>query len=184
MEGSERSPDNARFWEAAYHEHAASILSFLQRRLARKDEAEDLLQETFVRAIKTPSGLRDPGKARSYLFTTAHRLLLDHLQRGPSRLAEAEAQRIEEDAARVSADAGVRVREVRERLDLAMARMTEPERKAFEAAVLRHEPYAEISRRLGWSREQVKVNVFRARQRAMRELGDLMDKIQMGGKER
>jgi RNA polymerase sigma factor (sigma-70 family) len=130
--------------------------------------------------MRAPEGLRDPSRARSYLFTTAHRLLIDHLRRGPTRLSEAEAQRIEEDVSRVSTDAGVRVRELRERLDVAMERMTEPERLAFDAAVLRHEPYVEIAKRLGWSRGQVKVNVFRARRRAMHELGDLMERIQIG----
>ena len=180
----EISVNGGPFWEAAYREHGPSLLSFLQRRLPHRDEAEDLLQETFVRAIRAPEGIRDPSRARSYLFTTAHRLLIDHLRRGPTRLSDAESQRIEEDVARVRADSGVRVRELRERLDLAMERMTEPERLAFDAAVLRHEPYAEIAKRLGWSRDQVKVNVFRARCRAMRELGDLMERMQIGERNR
>lgn len=179
-----RVSEGGPFWEAAYREHGPSLLSFLQRRLPHRDEAEDLLQETFVRAMRSTEGLRDPARARSYLFTTAHRLLIDHLRQGPSRLTDAEIQRIDEDVSRVRTDSGVRVRELRERLDLAMERMTEPERLAFDAAVLRHEPYIEIAKRLGWSREQVKVNVFRARRRAMHELGDLMERIQIGDSNR
>ncbi|MEZ4648553.1 MAG: sigma-70 family RNA polymerase sigma factor [Candidatus Eisenbacteria bacterium] len=168
------------FWEAAYREHGPSILAFLRRRLPDGDDAEDLLQETFVRAIRAPEGPRDPAKTRSYLFTTARHLLIDQIRRSRVALSDAEAQRIDEDVSRVSPESGVRVRELRERLGVAMDRMTKPERQAFEAAVLRHEPYAEIAKRLGWSRVQVKVNVFRARRRAMQELGDLMERIQIG----
>lgn len=184
MKESEHDAGRMPFWEDAYREHGPSLLSFLRRRLSGREEAEDLLQETFVRAIRAPEGVRDTAKTRSYLFTTAHHLLIDHLKRAPRSLSEAEEDRIGDDVTRVRTDSGARVRELQERLALAMERMTAVERLAFEAAVLRHEPYAEIARRLGWSREQVKVNVFRARRRAMRELGDLMERIRIGDDDR
>ncbi len=177
MNGTEIQARGAPFWENAYREHGPSILSFLRRRLPSPDEAEDLLQETFVRAIRTPEPLEDPAKARSYLFTTAHNLLVNHLRRSDAKVTEAELQRIEEEVARASSDSRVQVREIRERLEVVLDLMTDPERKAFEAAVIRNESYSDIASRLGWSREQVKVNVFRARKRAMREMGDLLDRV-------
>jgi len=74
------------FWRSTFEEHGSSIMAFLRSRLGRRDLAEDLLQETFVRAIRTATG---PGSeaapaaasVRSYLVTTAHHLILDRARR-------------------------------------------------------------------------------------------------------
>ena len=49
--------------------------------------------------------------------------------------------------------------------------MSEAERRAFTLAVLEQQPYGEVASRLGWSREQVKVYVHRARRRAIGVFG-------------
>ena len=69
------------FWTTTYEEHGSAVMAFLTSRTGRRDLAEDLLQETFVRAIRARPTLPDPAGVRSYLFTTAHRLLLSRYRR-------------------------------------------------------------------------------------------------------
>lgn len=168
------------FWRAAYEEHAPAVLSYVLRRLGRRDEAEDLLQETFVRAIRADSfGIE--GNLRGYLLRTAHNLWVNRLRRprlvvpGPAALEDEEeapdplartpeASPSPEDTALW---AGFR-RELRR----VLGAMPEAHRRAFELGVLQGLPYAEVVRRTGWTMAQVKINVFRARRRILDELGD------------
>lgn len=163
---------NPGSWEATYREHAPELLAFLVRRLPRQEDAEDLLHEVFVRAIRAGS-MRQESRARAYLFATAHNVLISHLRR--RKVAEvSERSGLTAEAAPVSrsrtADEVAERMEIEARLKGAIARMTPTERAAFERAVLQKRPYHEVARELGWSRSQVKVYVHRARQRALRDL--------------
>jgi RNA polymerase sigma factor (sigma-70 family) len=177
---SGRSP--LSFWETAFHRHGSEVLAYLARRLDRREDAEDLLQETFVRVIRARQGLRDAGKVRSYLFTTAHHLLINHLRRLRVALSEVETREMLRRtlAGAPDGERGVRARELRDRLAAVVESMTTPERRAFELGVLQRKPYDEIAAKLGWSRSQVKVNVYRARKRAMNGLRGLLDETPPG----
>ncbi|HEB83970.1 MAG TPA: sigma-70 family RNA polymerase sigma factor, partial [Bacteroidetes bacterium] len=77
----EAAADSAEYWRAAYEQYGPALLAYLLSRLPRRDDAEDLLQETFVRAIRASGSLRDEGKLRSYLFTVAHNLMINQVRR-------------------------------------------------------------------------------------------------------
>lgn len=80
MEGS----DADRRWEAAVVPHLESCLRFATRLTGRPDEAEDLVQEAFVRAVARRETLRDLGAARSWLFRIVINSFRDRLRR-PNR---------------------------------------------------------------------------------------------------
>ncbi len=71
--------DNA--FGALYRRHAPSLFDFLARTVRDRSTAEDLLQSTFVRALERRSDLREPAKVRSWLFSIAHHLAMNHLTR-------------------------------------------------------------------------------------------------------
>ena len=50
-------------------------------RTGKSQLAEDLIQDTFVRAMTHWGDRRDPERTRSWLFTIAHNLLLDNGRR-------------------------------------------------------------------------------------------------------
>lgn len=52
------------------------LLAYL-RHLAGKAQAEDVMQETYIRLLNHPPRKNDPIAQRSWLFTTATRLLRD-----------------------------------------------------------------------------------------------------------
>lgn len=168
------------FWQEAYRSHAGAVLAFLQSRLAEREEAEDLLQETFVRAIRAGAALRERTKLRSYLFTIAHNLMLNRRRRRPfllfSQAREAEAIRLGDlpDSGGEDPEASVRFDDLERRLAEALAAMPPAQRTAFEQGVLDKRPYREIAAENGWTVAQVKINVYRARRRAMATLSDLL----------
>lgn len=165
------------FWKATFEQHGGVILGYLTSRLGRRDLAEDLLQETFVKAIRS-GALRDASKVRPYLLSVAHRLVIDHARRRrPLLFSEMSA---DEAQAGMAADEAPTAEErvdrerVIERLEEAMSGLAEPLRVAFRAAVVDQRSYDEIAAENGWTRGQVRVNVHRARKRMIANLRDLL----------
>lgn len=68
-------------WDALYREHAPALLRYLRRLTRSSEEAEALMQDTFVRAIRArrrPDSTRD---LRSWLYRLATNTAIDHLRR-------------------------------------------------------------------------------------------------------
>jgi RNA polymerase sigma-70 factor (ECF subfamily) len=168
------------FWMATFQEHGSAVIAFLTSRTGRRDVAEDLLQETFVRAMRARPTLPDAGGIRSYLLTTAHRLLISrHRKKRPflfSEMAEREAAPFEElaDEAAISPESAVSFVQFEERLRVVLEGLPPAHRAAFEDAVLQQKAYAEIASDRGWTPAQVKSNVHRARKQVIAALGDLL----------
>ena len=169
------------YWFQAYQDHAPSILAFLTSRVGRRELAEEFLQETFLRAMRRGAGVAAGPNLRSYLFTTAHHLVISDRRRPRvrlfSELSEAEEASVERPAGSVrerSPEAALDLGRVRERLDAALAALSPAHREAFRSAVIEQKPYAEIAREHGWTIEQVKINVHRARKKVIALLRDLV----------
>lgn len=62
-------------------ERYADRLRGYVRRVAHNDaDADDLVQDTWLRVLRGLAGLRDPKRLRSWLFGIAHRVLIDRLR--------------------------------------------------------------------------------------------------------
>jgi RNA polymerase sigma-70 factor, ECF subfamily len=77
--GSSHSSDE---FAAAYDEHVWGVYGFFGYRVATREEAEDLTQLTFERALKAWARF-DPHRAsvRTWLLAIARNLLVDHYRR-------------------------------------------------------------------------------------------------------
>lgn len=165
-------------WQAAYRSERPALLGFLRRQVRDEALAEDLLQETFVRAIRAGRAPEDPDRLRAYLFTVARHLAVDHWRR-PQALplpaaGESEKELEIEDLATESPEAGTRRRALARRLGAAVAALPERYRTAFRLAAVEQRSYREIGAATGWTLDQVRVNVHRARRRLIEELGDAL----------
>lgn len=167
------------FWRAAYQSHAPAVLSFLRHRLGQREDAEDLLQETFVRAIRSGSfdGDNHGDNLRGYLLRTAHNLWVNRRRRPRLvvPMAGPAAGEDEDPFAGVPAEAASPEQEAswsafREELQRVLAGLPEAHRRAFELGALEQRSYGEIAEITGWSLPQVKVNLYRARKRVIEEL--------------
>lgn len=167
------------FWRSAYEAHAPAILGFLRRRVGSLTEAEDLLQELFVRAMRADTFRRD-ARIRPYLYSIARNLLASRYRRPKLRLVTSRPSEDGDEQDLLDQvggdDAGPQDRvewsEFDGALADALARLSEDHRLAFELGVLEETPYAEIAARQGWTLSRVKVNVHRARRKIIEALGD------------
>jgi RNA polymerase sigma-70 factor, ECF subfamily len=177
--GTRTLEDESALWLQAYQEHGQSILAFLISRIGRRELAEEFLQETFVRAMRRGAGSISSDRLRSYLFTTAHHLVVSERRRGKARLfselsQSEKALAMEPRVEPAPSGEDLDLERVRRRLDAALAALSPDHREAFRAAVMEQKPYAEIARERGWSAEQVKINVHRARKKVIALLRDLV----------
>jgi RNA polymerase sigma-70 factor (ECF subfamily) len=167
-------------WREAWTAERRALLAFFRRQVRDPEVAEDLLQETFVRAIR--AGKIDAETSlRSYLFTIGQNLVADHWRRrfrvvsrsgeGPSEEEgglEAVADERSESPEQAASRRGLE-RRVRE----AMRALPDHYRSAFRMAAIEQRSYREIGESLGWTLDQVRINVHRARKRLIAELGGL-----------
>ena len=67
--------------EALVRRHQASLHAFLLRRCGRPELAEDLVQESFVRVIRSIDRFDPRFRFSTWLFTIGRRLLVNHFQK-------------------------------------------------------------------------------------------------------
>jgi RNA polymerase sigma-70 factor (ECF subfamily) len=141
------------------------LLQFL-RRWCTHEDAEDLVQDTLVRAYHNLDRYRSSWRFATWLFTIARRLSMNLKRRPRAKLDPDTLETVEDSASgpdRLAAD-----RESRGRLwELAAEALTEPQLTATWLYYVEDMPVAQIARVLGRSKTATKVTLFRARKRLM-----------------
>jgi len=168
-----RSGDHAAF-ARLYDGHAAVVLS-LCRRFAgpgprSEVEAEDALQETFIRAYRLLDTLDDPRRLRSWLFGIARRVCAERRRSGMRRARhEANAMTVMPPHADAPAAADGCLRsEALSRLDAALEALPDDERLAVHLYYLDPDPIRAASESLGLSRSGFYKLLARAREHLAR----------------
>jgi RNA polymerase sigma-70 factor, ECF subfamily len=165
------------FWAITYEQHSDAIRTFLHRRLRDQESAEDICQETFVKAMNAESALRDRDKVRSYLFRIANNLMINHIRRRDvvkteNQFSETTDLQTAVDESQIGPDAATEWSELSQRLRELMAGLPPDLHQAFELGVMQRRPYAEIEQITGWSGTKVKASIFRARKKVIEGMGD------------
>jgi RNA polymerase sigma factor (sigma-70 family) len=152
-----------RALELLYERHSGALMSFCRHLLGTREEAEDVLQQTFVRALGALRSGTEPEHLRAWLFTIARNRALSVL--GARREVSSDALEMVVDVEGL-AEAVERRSELRALLaDIAC--LPEPQRAALLLAELEDFPQRRIAEVLGTSESRVKALVFRARQALM-----------------
>ena len=145
-------------FEALVSQHYGALYRFAMSLARTESDAGDLVQTTFLTFASKGSQLRDPAKAKSWLFTTLHR---EHLQRQRriTRFPEVEVSDAE-------AELPVVEPELVERLDASavmdlLARVEEPFKAAVALFYLEDYSHAEIAEVLGVPLGTVKSRIAR-----------------------
>jgi RNA polymerase sigma-70 factor (ECF subfamily) len=148
--------ENQERFTALVHAWSADLYRFafwLSRDRAR---AEDLVQETFLRAWRALASLRDEQAAKSWLFTILRR---EHFRRGPVTLPTVELEELaEEPAHRHDSTQDWVVRRQ-------IVALPEEYREPLLLQVLGGMSCEEIATELGISKAAVMTRLFRARQK-------------------
>jgi RNA polymerase sigma-70 factor, ECF subfamily len=77
---SEGSADRT-FIEQLFALHHGEIYAYIYRMVRDADVAADFAQDTFIKAYKAQDSLEDRAKARAWLYSIAHRVVLDEMRR-------------------------------------------------------------------------------------------------------
>lgn len=149
--------------------HAPALTRFIAANGGRND-VDELVQDTFVRAFGSLEGFRGESSLRTWLFTIARRLLLDR-RRAEKRRPEP-VDILESDAA-TAFDAldGMVADETRERLRKVVERLTPTQREVFTLRVGEGLSYKEIADAVGTTEGAARVHYHNA-MRAVKEFLD------------
>lgn len=143
----------------AWEGHETELRRFLRHRTRSDAEAEDLLQEVFLRALRQKNGLCGIDNPRAWLFTTARNLLIDRL-----RLAREQVP-LPEDLAAEPADAPPPVDGLAQCLPRALAELSPQDREAIVLCDIEGMTQQDYARHIGLSLPAAKSRVQRARSR-------------------
>jgi RNA polymerase sigma factor (sigma-70 family) len=83
-EPAERDPHAPDVLRVLLDNHAR-FLGFLERRVGSRDEAEDILQEAFVRSIGRTDSLRSAESATAWFYRVLRNAIIDHHRREGTR---------------------------------------------------------------------------------------------------
>jgi RNA polymerase sigma-70 factor (ECF subfamily) len=153
-----------------YDRHAPSILALAIRILGSRDEAEEVVQESFVRVWQDAAGY-DPARAgfRAWICTIARNRALDLLRRrGTAHRARAD---IDVPEASVPPDVIASDGESAAKVRAALASLPEAQRKAIELAYYEGLTHVEIASRTKTPLGTVKTRILDG----MRKLRGLLE---------
>jgi RNA polymerase sigma-70 factor (ECF subfamily) len=157
-----RPMDEAKF-EAFYRKTAGRIWSYIYRMTGDAATADDLMQKTFFRFLRSNPAIVDDDHLRHYVFKTATNLVFDHFRETKrARERVAEPPRTPD----LRADRG----ELRHDMMRVFAELKPQERALLWLAHVEGSSHDEIAEAMGVKAKSVRVILFRARKR----LGDLL----------
>ena len=165
---------NGDAFAEAYRRHAGAVFALAQRLLWDRTQAEELVQETFLRLWEQPDRFDQArGSLRSFLLMDAHARGVDRI-RSESRRREREERTAR---AAVVADYDLDLEaydlDVAEQVREVMATLTDGERRAIELAYFGGHTYREVARILAEPEGTIK---SRIRSGLMRLRTQLLDR--------
>ncbi|MGH7313200.1 MAG: RNA polymerase sigma factor [Candidatus Rokuibacteriota bacterium] len=161
-------------FEAVLETHHAEIFRYLRRVTARSSDADDLSQETFLRAWKAYRRLDGGANVRAWLFTIATNLARNHFRdERRRRYAQASARSVRSELDGAAPDGEAVFNETRTRLDVVVAGLPLKQRLAFVLRKIHDLDYEAIARNLNCSAETARAHVFQALKKIRRELDEL-----------
>ncbi len=149
--------------------HAAALARFAVSS-GERNEVDELVQDTFVRAFNSLDGFRGESSFRTWLFTIERRLLLDRRRAEKRRRDRTEVQ--EGDVAtEYDALDSVVADETQQRLRNAVDRLSPTQREVFTLRVAEGLSYKEIAEAVGTTEGAARVHYHNA----MRVVKEFLD---------
>jgi RNA polymerase sigma-70 factor (ECF subfamily) len=169
--------------------HEKPIWNFLRRFVADRTTAEDLLQEVFLRVVKSAEmgDWKGTAKFSTWLYTIARNLCVDQSRRAvhrkaasldaPTRPGDESSGSLHDQlpAPEAAAEAQVASREVGGRIEVAIAGLPADQREVFLMREVMEMPFAEIALVVGASEPTVKSRMRYALDKLRQALVDLRD---------
>lgn len=150
--------------EDVYRRYRGPVQQYLYRLCGSADLAEELAQETFIKACAGLLSFRGDCSVATWLFRIARNVYLDSLRRpNPARIDTDELLAIPDNGSYGNPAQRYTASEERDQIALALAQLPEKQRTILLLRDAQELTYIEIADVLGISLAAVKVNLFRAR---------------------
>ncbi|HET9529083.1 MAG TPA: sigma-70 family RNA polymerase sigma factor [Blastocatellia bacterium] len=170
-----RGEDEA--YRLIFDRYARPIASFIYDMVGQREQAEELAQETFVRAFKNLSGLRDDTKLSTWLFGIAKNVARESLR---ARVREDHRVGIDDDRVvelsdnKQTPDDQLLNKELNRVIQTALGELDEDKRVVFTLKVFQQRSYEEIAEITGFSIPKLKTDLHRARAEMRRRISPYM----------
>ena len=169
--------DRERFGELVEH-HQEAVWGVIARFLPNQDDAREVFQETWLRALERLQSLRDPERLRSWLFSIAlNQCRSRHRARSlaPRQLrlvGESETERglLEPAATTLGPVELLTRRDESERFAAAIAHLPARQREVLELRLSGGLSHAEIATVLGIREDSARANLYQAMRRLKAQL--------------
>ena len=162
------NPGSSAFTELVKRHQSSLRYSLRQLTGGDLGLADDIAQETFIRAHRTLAGFRGDAKFSTWLYRIASRLLIDHHRKRRETLGR--DQDIQE-----RADPGVAENEAQDLhrdLARAMLHLSIDQRLVLHLTLMRDYTQTEVADLLDWPLGTVKSHIQRGRERLQQVLSD------------
>lgn len=160
-----------------FDRYSRPITSFIFDIVGRRDLAEELAQETFVRAYRGLGSLRDGTKLSTWLFGiakfTAWEAIRSERRRGSVGIDEVAEMPSVDEAARPEEQ--LLGRELNSVIQDALASLDDDKRAVFSLRIFQQKSYDEIVGITGFSLAKVKTDLHRARSEMRRRVGPYVE---------
>lgn len=182
---------DARAFEQLVQRHRAAVFNFLLRLLGDRARAEDLLQETWLKVVRSAPSYEKKAKFTTWVYTIARNLCVDQSRRDRHRAAASLDATPDNDEgrslgerlpdARPTPERAAHGLQLREAIEVALKKIPEEQREVFLLREYAGVPFKEIAEVTGVPENTVKSRMRYALEglrRVLQELGiegDLAD---------
>ena len=149
------------------------IRRYLQRHANGWSHADDLTQQTLIRAFEVIDQLRFGDRLGAWLYRIAYRLLIDHSRKKHFQHRTLETEPV--DCSRVTVDSMIAEEEKNDIWQIARRTLSHDEFVAVELHYAENFNIAEIAEIMSRSRVSVRVLLHRARNRLLPTLADFLE---------
>jgi len=165
--------DSYSNFETLMNAHSAEIFGYLWRMVRDEADAQDCLQEAFLRAYRAYDRLDGRANQRAWLYRIATNVALTHLKRRGREAARRIPLVPDLRADDPSPGEAAIWRETIEAVFAAVERLPPQQRAALILRKYQALSYTEIAGTLGCSEEAARANVYQAIKKLRSELGEL-----------
>ena len=158
-------PQEIRKFEEIVNRYQRDLVNFHYRFVGNRPEAEDLAQDTFIKAYKKFDTLKEPDKLKSWLFMIARNTVIDFFRRNKNKPFTMDSTILENVAETTSVDYQERVAsmEVSKELNHCIDQLVKEDRAIIKLLYYEGFSYKEIGELLHINQNTLKSRLHRAR---------------------
>ncbi len=161
-----------------FNRYGRPVLSFINNLVQSHELAEELAQETFVRAYRNLRGLQDEARLSTWLFGIARNVVREAIRqkiKAEKKVDLDAPETLQLPALGVLPEGAMLDRELTVKISRALAELDEDKRVVFSLKIFHEKSYEEISALTGHSVGKLKTDLHRARLEIRKRLGTYLE---------